>query len=91
MEKKFEKAMAQLISRAAILMQIGASHYIYATMHPSVEHFTFILDELEVKFDKENPFDNEKIIAVLEELDKMIFDWKKEAAAGISLIEAWGA
>lgn len=91
MEKKFEKAMAQLISRAAILMQVGAGHHIYTNMHTCIGYFTFHFDEIELNFNDEHPYDETEVTAVLEQLDKRIFTWKKEAAAGISLIEAWGA
>lgn len=91
MEKIFAKAMAQLLSRASILMQVGVEHHIYTNMHPYIGHFTFRLGEIEINFNNEHPYDEAEVTAVLEQLDKRIFDWKKEAAAGIALIEAWGA
>ena len=91
MEKIFAKAMAQLLSRASILMQVGAENHIYTNMHPCIGHFTFHFGAMEINFNNEHPFDEAELNAALEQLDKRIFDWKKEAAAGISLIEAWGA
>lgn len=92
MEKKFEKAMAQLISRAAILMQIGAAHGINTSMYPSIGSFHFCLDDLDLRFDREeHPFDEMEVAAVIERLDGMIQAWKENAQHGIELINAWGA
>jgi hypothetical protein len=54
MEKIFAKAMAQLLSRASILMQVGAEHHIYTNMHPYIGHFTFHFGEIEINFTFKN-------------------------------------
>lgn len=91
MEKIFAKAMAQLLSRASILMQVGAEHHIYTNMHPCIGHFTFHFGEIEINFNNEHPYDEAEVTAVLEQLDGMIQAWKENAQHGIELINAWGA
>jgi hypothetical protein len=92
MEKKFQKAMARLISRAAILMQVGAAHDIRTSMYPSIGSFHFSLDQLDVRFDRdEHPFDESEIEAVIDQLDGMIQEWKENAKKGLKIVAAWEA
>ena len=85
MEKIFAKAMAQLLSRASILMQVGAEHHIYTNMYPYTGYFIFHFGEIELNFNNEHPYDEAEVTAVLEQLDKRIFTWKKEAPMPVFL------
>lgn len=93
MEKIFAKAQAQLISRASILLQIGAANHLRTNAWPNIESFVFELDDILIEFDgrEGKPYDENVINETLEELDAKIFQAKKDAQFTISLIEAWGA
>lgn len=93
MEKIFAKAQAQLASRAAILLQIGAAKHLKMDSWPTLGSFTFQLDSFHLIFEPEEgkAFDDEVLNEAIAELDAKIFQAKKDAQAVISLIEAWGA
>jgi vancomycin resistance protein YoaR len=93
MEKKFAHAQAQLASRAAIMLQIGAAEKLYMAAYPGIGAFTFRLGEYSLAFDEAEgkPYDEDALNAMLAELDARIFKAKKDAEFAISLIEAWGA
>lgn len=93
MEKTFAKAQAQLASRAAILLQIGAASNLIMNSWPVLGCLSFKLDSFCVEFDPkmDKPYDEAILVEALRELDTKIFQAKKDAQATISIIEAWGA
>jgi hypothetical protein len=93
MRRKFEQAQAQLTSRAAILLQIGAAHFLNTNAWPEIGCFKFQLDKICVDFDpkEDKPFDDAVIAATIEELDNKIAQVKAEAQQALAFIEAWGA
>ena len=93
MEKKLAQAQAQLISRAAVLLQIGAVRTLRTHTYPSLGWLDFSLDSFRVEFDpdKGKPYDEEVLNAAIAELDAKIAKAKSDAQAAVSLIEAWGA
>lgn len=93
MEKKLAQAQAQLISRAAVLLQIGAASTLRTHAYPTLGWLSFSLDSFRVEFDpdKGKPYDEEVLNAAIAELDAKIVKAKSDAQAAISLIETWGA
>lgn len=100
MEKKFAKAQAQLVSRAAILLEIGQARSLRTDSYPSIGCFTFELlikkdicssEYFSLEFDtrKNKEYNDDDLNAALLELDALITQAKKDARSALSLIEAW--
>lgn len=91
---KFSNAQSLLMSRAALLLQLGGIKSVYTNCYPSLGHMTFRgyrdeADTIEVSFDDEKPFDQSIVDAALEQMDIMVAAERKRAERNLALIKSW--
>ena len=89
MHKKFVTAQASLLARASVLQLCGVAENVFTNCHPTIGVLTFSFGEVDLRFDDENPYNEQAVDEVIKQLDEMIEQEAKKAEHTIEVIKAW--
>lgn len=95
-EAKMSQVQGLLMSRAAVLLKIGKAQFVSAFYYGASINFELQLkdveDSLKLEFNRDDkPFDENELNDVLQRMDKIIAEARKEAQYTIGVISNWEA
>ena len=96
LEAKMSQVQGLLMSRAAVLLKIGKAEHVSAFYYGASINFEIKVkgfdDSLRVEFNRDDkPFNEDELNSVLQLLDKVIAEARKEAQYTIGVISNWEA
>lgn len=96
LEAKMSQVLGLLMSRAAVLLKIGKAEHVSAFYYGASINFEINVkgfdDSLRVEFNRDDkPFNEDVLNSVLQFLDKVIAEARKEAQYTIGVTSNWEA
>lgn len=89
MEKKMQKAQANLLARAAVIQLCGVQSSVYTRYHAAIGIFTFAFAGIVLEFDEDNPYNELMVDEAIQQLDEMIERAATQAQKTLDVVKAW--